>query len=95
MVLQTLGHKERNNMKIKIAEKDLKKVGYTATADQIVNSRGDVVGQMDPYGDFQTTDEFLLGLLNKPAAPKRARNAKGHLIADDPSTPDINEAWEQ
>ena len=27
-----------------------------------------------------------------PAAPKRARNAKGHLIGDDPSTPE-NEAW--
>ena len=94
MVPQTLEHKERSNMKIKIAEKDLKKVGYTAIADQIVNSRGDVVGQMDPYGDFQTTDEFLLDLINKPA-PKRARNTKGHLIADDPSTPDINEAWEQ
>ena len=26
--------------------------------------------------------------------PKRARNAKGHLKADDPNTPDINEAWE-
>ena len=25
--------------------------------------------------------------------PKRARNAKGHLKADDPSTPE-NEAWE-
>ena len=25
--------------------------------------------------------------------PKRARNAKGHLMADDPSTPE-NEAWE-
>jgi len=25
--------------------------------------------------------------------PKRARNAKGHLKADDPSTPDVNEAW--
>ena len=23
----------------------------------------------------------------------RARNAKGHLMADDPSTPDVNEAW--
>lgn len=26
--------------------------------------------------------------------PKRARNEKGQLIADDPSTPDVNEAWE-
>jgi len=27
-------------------------------------------------------------------APKRARNEKGHLKADDISTPDVNEAWE-
>ena len=27
--------------------------------------------------------------------PKRARNAKGHYKADDPTTPDINEAFEQ
>ncbi|BAQ90115.1 hypothetical protein [uncultured Mediterranean phage uvMED] len=26
--------------------------------------------------------------------PKRARTAKGHLKADDPSTPEVNEAWE-
>jgi len=26
--------------------------------------------------------------------PKRARNDKGQLIADDPSTPDVNEAYE-
>ena len=26
--------------------------------------------------------------------PKRARNDKGHYVADDPSTPDVNEAWE-
>lgn len=30
----------------------------------------------------------------KDADPKRARNEKGQLIADDPSTPDVNEAWE-
>jgi|TARA_B100001939_G_C16849938_1_gene576961 hypothetical protein len=29
----------------------------------------------------------------KPASGKRARNAKGHYIADDPSTPDVNEAY--
>lgn len=27
-------------------------------------------------------------------APERARNADGTLKADDPSTPDVNEAWE-
>jgi len=30
----------------------------------------------------------------KKGAPKRARDAKGKLKADDPSTPDVNEAWE-
>ena len=25
---------------------------------------------------------------------KRARDNKGHYVADDPNTPDINEAWE-
>jgi hypothetical protein len=31
----------------------------------------------------------------KPADTEmvRARNADGHFIADDPSTPDVNEAW--
>ena len=29
-----------------------------------------------------------------PAEKKRARNANGTLKADDPSTPDVNEAWE-
>ena len=28
------------------------------------------------------------------AEPKRARNEKGRLVADDPSTPEVNEAWE-
>ena len=26
--------------------------------------------------------------------PVRARDDKGHYVADDPSTPDVNEAWE-
>lgn len=30
----------------------------------------------------------------KNAAPKRARNTDGTLKADDPKTPDVNEAWE-
>ena len=37
-------------------------------------------------------------LIVKPKAPakkKRARDAKGRLKADDPSTPDVNEAYEQ
>ena len=30
-----------------------------------------------------------------PAKRKRARNTNGTLKSDDPSTPDINEAWEE
>jgi hypothetical protein len=30
----------------------------------------------------------------KASTPTRARNADGTLIGDDPSTPDVNEAWE-
>tara|TARA_Y100001972_G_scaffold100713_1_gene125220 strand:+ start:221 stop:517 length:297 start_codon:yes stop_codon:yes gene_type:complete len=30
----------------------------------------------------------------KVTTPTRARNADGTLIGDDPSTPDVNEAWE-
>jgi len=30
-----------------------------------------------------------------PAKKKRARDNKGRLKADDPSTPDVNEAYEQ
>jgi len=30
----------------------------------------------------------------KASTPIRARNADGTLIGDDPSTPDVNEAWE-
>ena len=29
----------------------------------------------------------------KPTKPKRARTKKGRYIADDKSTPDVNEAW--
>ena len=93
-------------MKIDVCVKVLSEANYKIVADQVVNSRGDVVGQMDPYGTFQTTDEVLINSMNtpcgdcdcaneKPIKAKRARNAKGHLVADDPSTPDINEAWEQ
>lgn len=29
-----------------------------------------------------------------PAKPRRARDEKGRLVADDPKTPDVNEAFE-
>jgi len=37
--------------------------------------------------------EDALSKVQAQAAPKRARKANGQLNADDPSTPDVNEAW--
>ncbi len=34
-------------------------------------------------------------LQEQPPEPVRARNADGTYRADDPSTPDVNEAWVQ
>tara|TARA_A100001201_G_scaffold72836_1_gene66351 strand:- start:278 stop:610 length:333 start_codon:yes stop_codon:yes gene_type:complete len=34
------------------------------------------------------------GNAEETGEPVRARNKKGQLVGDDPSTPDVNEAWE-
>ena len=34
------------------------------------------------------------GSAEEAGEPVRARNKKGQLVGDDPSTPDVNEAWE-
>ena len=66
-------------------------------ADEIVESKGDwqdsimdsfvangwaMEVKVDDLADVEVTE------------PVRARNDKGHYIADDPSTPDVNEAYE-
>ena len=48
--------------------------------------------------DNDTADFFIkndLGVEHKSAKPKkRARNERGHYKRDDPSTPEVNEAYE-
>jgi hypothetical protein len=39
---------------------------------------------------YHLSGSYLLA----PPTPERARDADGQFIADDPSTPDVNEAWE-
>ena len=56
-------------------EKELNKAGYFISTDQIVNSRGDVVGQMDPYGSFLSSDDDLMVLICK-AAQAEAQEVK-------------------
>lgn len=95
-------------MNFKKYEKELNKAGYTVSGDMVANSRGDVVGQMDPYGEFHYSDEAMALVICTamrreqevpakvaPKKKKRARDEDGHFKADDPSTPDVNEAWEE
>ena len=94
-------------MDFKKYEKELNAAGYTISGDMVSNSRGDVVGQMDPYGEFHYSDEAMALVIRTamrceqeapakvaPKKKKRARDEDGHFKADDPSTPDVNEAWE-
>ena len=51
------------------------------------------------YAIFGTLDKWCAWVdkmfLEQPKKKKRARNKDGTLKADDPSTPDVNEAWEE
>ena len=46
------------------------------------------------YEQRITGEEDWAENLNEKEKPKRARDASGKFIKDDPSTPDYNEAWE-
>jgi hypothetical protein len=62
--------------------KELKEAGYLIAGDQVTNLRGDVVGQMDPYGTFLSKDDVLLAIIEEgpvkalPEAPKAKPEAK-------------------
>jgi len=70
-------------------------------ADEIVDAKDawqdDVMSSFVDNGwaievKMNTADETVK--VTADVKPKRARNTKGQLKADDPSTPDVNEAWE-
>ena len=45
-------------------------------------------------GEWHTKDPAVLEFVKGSETERvRARNEKGHYIKDDPSTPDVNEAW--
>ena len=82
----------------------LEAAGYTVDEHGYVwDAMGNQSAGEDNYGNVQSKDAKV-----KPKKPKakkaevkqdetlevvRARDADGHFIADDPSTPDVNEAW--
>ena len=84
----------------------LEALGYVVEPNIITTTRGDVMAAIDPYGEVSCKYEDIKVILNTTVEePKikeetkeevelvRARNEKGHLMADDPTTPDVNEAW--
>tara|TARA_R110000822_G_scaffold135346_1_gene272927 strand:- start:222 stop:506 length:285 start_codon:yes stop_codon:yes gene_type:complete len=94
-------------MNFKKYEKELNKAGYYISGDMIANSRGDVAAQIDPYGDFHCNDDVVAKVIRDAMRAevevkvepkkkkKRARTEDGYFKADDKSTPDVNEAWEE
>jgi hypothetical protein len=71
-------------MIFKAYEKELNKAGYFISADQIVNVRGDVMGQMDPYGQFQSSDNELMVLICKAAQAEAQAKMKAEEEAKKP-----------
>lgn len=66
---------------------DLGLVGYGSDVPQDVLDAA-IARREKLLSDRATLEEVM------PTPRKRARNSKGHLAADDPTTPDKNEAWE-
>jgi hypothetical protein len=54
---------------------------------------GDTVEVSDEEATILLQAGFAEEVSGSAKAPKRARNSKGQLQSDDPSTPDFNEAW--
>jgi hypothetical protein len=75
---------------------DIMKVKITTNRKPFVNgaaaNEGEEIEVDAKEGAILLQAGFALEL--GASIPKRARTAKGKLKADDPSTPDVNEAWE-
>ena len=70
-------------------------------ADDIVDASSDVMkASMEAFVENGWAMEVKVDApdetidVEAEVKPKRARNKKGQLKGDDPSTPDVNEAWE-
>ena len=63
--------------------------------DRVISKMGDVLAEKI-NGVWETKDPEVLTFIESTQVETkkvRARNEKGQLMADDPSTPDVNEAW--
>ena len=71
---------------------ELEKKNYTVDSNHVYGFRGEPVAGVDAYGQVWYKDLVVEEICTQEVELVRARNAKGHYIADDPSTPE-NEAW--
>jgi len=61
--------------------------------NKVVDQYGAVLAEYI-RGEWHTKDPAVLEFVQNTEEVKvRARNEKGQLVGDDPSTPDVNEAW--
>ena len=63
--------------------------------NRVISKMGDVLAEKI-NGEWETKDPEVLTFIESAQVETkkvRARNDKGQLMADDPSTPDVNEAW--
>jgi len=70
-------------------------LGYTVVGNTVLDSnKNTVMNKPTRDGEFVTDVPELEALMSGTATVEtvRARNEKGHYIADDPDTPE-NEAW--
>jgi len=63
--------------------------------DKVIDQYGAVLAEKI-HGEWHSKDPAVLDFINSQGTETvkvRARNEKGQLVGDDPSTPDVNEAW--
>jgi len=73
-------------IKFKLAQKALKELGDLS--DRVMIQREALASLRSSIMDDECNDDTFI-------KPERARNDKGHFKADDPATPDVNEAYVQ
>jgi hypothetical protein len=77
-------------------EKALEAAGFTIKGTIVYDHMGVEVAGVSRDG-FWTKSNVLDSILAQPLKVEtkkvRARNEDGHFIPDDPTTPDVNEAW--
>jgi len=79
-------------MNFKDYKEILEKAHYTIVGNEVLAPQGQPVAGKDAYGQVWYKDDFVEQVCTQSVEVVRARNDKGHYIADDPDT-QKNEAW--